>query len=53
MCPTLSDTATMNNIYYGKVQSHAVSDIILENSYDRGLNDVGFQNSKYHWKVVS
>ena len=52
MCPTLSDTATTKNTYFGKCKSYATSDTLWETFYDQGVMDTSIHKSKYHRAYV-
>ena len=41
MCPTMSDTDTINNMYYGKCKSYYTTDILWETLYDQGVMYTG------------
>ena len=53
MCPTLSYTANMKNIYFDECKEYATSESLWETFYDQWVMNNGIHKSKYHWADVS
>ena len=53
MCPTISETTTIDIKYYGKDEVDATPESLSKLFYDQGVIKTGTHKSKYHWEDVS